>query len=123
MKTLNFNPELEQFVKNAKNFNFIKETNEIDYVYDEMPDENVKNAECHYFYYKNMSRDIPIVLDLIEYNDNSKAFALYYDAAPVMYGQIDCTPEYKPIKHLNTQKFLTKLECTLNKMYENKELY
>ena len=116
----NFNPELEQFVKNAKNFNFIKETNEIDYMYDEMPDENVKNAECHYFYYKNMSRDIPIVLDLIEYNDNSKAFALYYDAAPVMYGQIDCTPEYKPLSHLNSNEFLLKLECTLKTMLKNK---
>ena len=127
-----FNPELEQFIKNAQNFDLRKVTNEADYVYDNADDSSanyedeenfVVAAESHYFYFKKMNSydDEPITLDLAELSNGEKVFAMYYDAAPLLYGRPDCTAEYKPIEHLNSKEFLNKLKKELNKRYEEFE--
>ena len=132
MQKTNFNPELQKFAENAKAFELFKELEDgIDYVYEknDLDDSSanpedipggVLNAEAHYFHFKkmNIKQDDPITLDLATLKDGSKVFAMYHDAAPLLYHDGNCGAEYKPLKHLNTKTFLNKLKEVLNERYE-----
>jgi len=132
MQKTNFNPELQKFTENAKTFKLFKELEDgIDYVYEkndlddssanpeDIPGE-ILNAESHYFHFKkmNIKQDDPITLDLATRKDGSKVFAIYHDAAPLLYHDGNCGAIYQPLSYLNSKTFLNELKEVLNERYE-----